>query len=70
MNVTGTVKWYNMKKGYGFIQSEANVKDIFIHATLLQKSGLKRLLPGQKVRFEIYDDKGRPAAENVEIINQ
>ena len=55
---------------YGFIQSEANVKDIFIHATLLQKSGLKRLLPGQKVRFEIYDDKGRPAAENVEIINQ
>ena len=49
----GTVKWYNMKKGYGFIQSEANVKDIFIHATLLQKSGLKRLLPGQKVRYEI-----------------
>ena len=66
----GTVKWYNMKKGYGFILSEANVKDIFIHATLLQKSGLKRLLPGQKVRFEIYDAKGRPAAENVEIINQ
>lgn len=63
----GIVKWYNMKKGYGFIQSAANAKDVFIHVTALQKSGLKRLLEGQKVTFDLYDDKGRPAAENITI---
>ena len=58
------------EKGIRFHTIGSKCERYFIHATLLQKSGLKRLLPGQKVRFEIYDDKGRPAAENVEIINQ
>lgn len=65
----GTVKWFNSKKGYGFIQSETDTGDVFIHVTSLQKSGLKRLVEGQEVFFDIYDDKGRPAAENIEIIN-
>lgn len=65
--IEGVVKWYNMKKGYGFIQSTTSAKDVFIHVTSLQKSGLKRLLEGQKVTFELYDDNGRPAAENITI---
>lgn len=64
----GTVKWFNTKKGYGFIQPEGTDKDIFVHITALEKTGLRRLLDGQLVNFEIYDDKGRNAAGDVSII--
>lgn len=64
----GTVKWFNTKKGYGFIQPEAGEKDIFVHVSRLEKTGLRRLFDGQVVNFDIYDDKGKPAAENVNII--
>ena len=63
----GVVKWYNMKKGYGFIQSEGAEKDIFIHVTSLQKSGLKKLLEGQAVTFDVDNANGRPAAINVAL---
>jgi len=63
----GIVKWYNMKRGYGFIQTEDSEKDIFIHVTSLQKSGLKKLQEGQRVSFELYEDKGLPAACNVSV---
>ena len=63
----GVVKWYNMKKGYGFIQLEGAEKDIFIHVTSLQKSGLKKLLEGQAVTFDVDNANGRPAAINVAL---
>ncbi len=63
----GVVKWYNMKKGYGFIQSEGAEKDIFIHVTTLQKSGLKKLLEGQAVTFDVDNENERPAAINVAL---
>lgn len=64
----GTVKWFNTKKGYGFIQPESGEKDIFIHVSQLEKSGLRRLFDGQLVSYETYDDRGRKAASNVKII--
>lgn len=66
--MNGTVKWFNTKKGYGFIQPEGSDKDIFVHITALEKTGLRRLLDGQLVSFEIYDDKGRNAAGNISLI--
>lgn len=63
----GTVKWFNTKKGYGFIQPENGEKDIFVHITALEKTGLRRLMDGQKVSYDIYDDRGRKAAGNIMI---
>jgi len=64
----GTVKWFNTKKGYGFIQSDAASKDIFVHVTSLQQSGIRKLSDGQMVSFDIFDDRGRPAANHISII--
>ncbi len=64
----GTVKWFNTKKGYGFIQPEGSDKDVFIHISQLEKIGLRRLQDGQKVNYELYDDKGRTAAGNIKIL--
>ncbi len=64
----GTVKWFNTKKGYGFIQPESGEKDIFIHVSQLEKTGLRRLFDGQLVSYETYDDRGRKAASNVQIM--
>ena len=63
----GTVKWFNTKKGYGFIQPENGEKDIFVHITALEKTGLRRLTDGQKGSYDIYDDRGRKAAGNIMI---
>ncbi|MFI3241286.1 MAG: cold-shock protein [Alphaproteobacteria bacterium] len=67
----GTVKWFNTKKGYGFIipEEKSVEKDIFVHITRLEKTGIKKLLDGQHVSFDLYDDNGKPAAENVFIMN-
>ncbi len=67
----GKVKWFNMKHGYGFIipEDEDAQKDVFIHASRLIKSGIKKLEDGQKVQYDVYDDNGKPAAENISIIN-
>lgn len=62
----GTVKWFNTQKGYGFIEQE-NGKDVFFHVTQLEKMGLKKLNDGQKVGFELYNDRGRTAAGNFTI---
>ena len=58
----GTVKWYNARKGYGFITPDDNSDDVFIHATALKDSGLKKLYTGSEVSFEVdQDDKGKRA---------
>nr|DAH78735.1 MAG TPA: cold shock protein [Caudoviricetes sp.] len=62
----GTVKWFNAQKGYGFIEQETG-KDVFFHVTQLEKIGLKKLDDGQKVGFELYDDRGRIAAGNIKL---
>lgn len=65
----GLVKWYNTKKGYGFIQPEDGGKDVFVHATKLEEKGIKKLNDGQKVSYELYDDRGRIAASNIELLS-
>ncbi len=62
--VTGTVKWFNDEKGYGFIKQE-NGKDIFVHYNSINGNGRKTLYEGQKVSFEVVDGKKGPQAENV-----
>lgn len=53
----GTVKFYNDQKGYGFIKPDAGGKDVFVHATALQRSGMTGLSEGQKVSFETGEDR-------------
>ena len=67
--VNGTVKWFNTNKGYGFIEPDDGGKDVFIHISAVEKSGLKTLLENQKVTFEINQDKGRSSAANIKIVN-
>jgi len=64
----GTVKWFNTRKGYGFIQPSAGGKDVFVHVTKLEEKGIRRVYEGQRVSYEIYDDRGRTAAGNIVIL--
>ena len=65
----GTVKWVNTNKGYGFIEPDDGDKDIFIHISAVEKSGLKTLLENQKVTFEINQVNGRSSAANIKIVS-
>jgi CspA family cold shock protein len=62
--VTGTVKWFNAEKGYGFIEQE-NGEDVFVHFTAIQGDGFRTLEEGQKVEFEIVQGNRGPQAANV-----
>ncbi len=65
---TGTVKWFNTEKGYGFIAPEEGGKDVFVHIRALQRSGLESLNENQKVTFDVAAGRdGREAAENVAL---
>lgn len=65
----GTVKWFNTKKGYGFIVPEAGERDVFVHITQLERLGLRSLEEGQKISYELYADRnGRAAAGNLNIL--
>lgn len=65
----GTVKWFNTKKGYGFIVPEAGERDIFVHISQLEKLGLRSLEEGQKISYELYADRnGRAAAGNLSVL--
>ena len=63
----GTVKWYNDQRGYGFIQPASGGKDIFVHASALERSGLRGLLEGQKVTYDLQTDRrtGKTSAVNL-----
>ena len=67
--VNGTVKWFNTNKGCGFIEPDDGGKDVFIHISAVEKSGLKTLLENQKITFEINQDKGRSSAANIKIVS-
>ena len=61
----GTVKWFNVTKGYGFIQPESGDKDVFVHITALERAGLRSLNEGQNVSYELATDKGKVSAVNI-----
>ncbi|HEY8555354.1 MAG TPA: cold-shock protein [Burkholderiales bacterium] len=62
---TGTVKWFNDSKGYGFISPADGGKDVFVHHSAIQGTGFKTLAEGQKVQFEVTQSPKGPAAANV-----
>lgn len=64
---TGTVKWFNSQKGFGFIQPDDNGNDVFVHISAVERAGLNGLNEGQKVSFEIVADRrtGKSAAEEL-----
>tara|TARA_B100001057_G_scaffold127498_1_gene126449 strand:- start:77 stop:304 length:228 start_codon:yes stop_codon:yes gene_type:complete len=63
----GIVKWFNQKKGYGFIAPEGEDKDVFVHITAVQAAGLKRLDEDQEVSFEIEEVDGRKSAIDIKV---
>ncbi len=65
MRTTGTVKWFNDDKGFGFITPEGGAKDCFVHHSAIQGSGFKSLTEGAKVEFDVVEGQKGPAAENV-----
>ncbi len=62
---TGTVKWFNSTKGYGFIQPEDGGADVFVHVSAVEKAGLRGLNEGQRVDFELQKERGKTAAVNL-----
>ena len=65
---TGTVKWFNATKGFGFIQPDDGGKDVFVHATALEAAGLRSLNDGQAVSFELQSDRGKTSAGQLKVI--
>jgi len=68
MRQTGTVKWFNDAKGFGFITPEDGGKDCFVHYSAIQGSGFRTLAEGDRVAYDLVDSAKGPAAENVERV--
>jgi CspA family cold shock protein len=62
---TGTVKWFNATKGFGFIEPSDGGKDVFVHISAVERAGLRGLNEGQKVSFDIVAERGKSAAANL-----
>ena len=67
MAQSGTVKWFNPTKGFGFIVPDDGGNDVFVHISEVEKAGLKALDEGQKVQFELQDNRGRQAAADIQV---
>ena len=67
---TGTVKWYNSQKGFGFIQPDDGGKDAFVHVTAIERAGMSDLREGQKISFELVADtrSGKMSAERLQAV--
>ncbi len=65
MRATGTIKSFNRIKGYGFIRTDHGGKEVFVHLSAMKKAGLADLRKGQKVSFEVFDNRGKAAAKNL-----
>jgi CspA family cold shock protein len=64
---TGSVKWFNPTKGYGFIQPQSGGKDVFVHISAVERAGLSTLNEGQIVLYEIVSNRGKESAENLKV---
>ena len=65
---TGTVKWFNPTKGFGFIQPDQGGSDVFVHISALERAGLSTLNEGQKVSYELATNKGKTSAANLKLV--
>ena len=67
---TGTVKWFNSQKGFGFIQPEDGSKDVFVHISAVERAGMRSLNEGQKVSFDVVADRktGKSSADNLRAV--
>jgi CspA family cold shock protein len=63
----GTVKFFNTTKGFGFIAPDDGAKDVFVHVSALERSGIASLNEGDKVSFEVVTDRGKPAASDIKM---
>jgi CspA family cold shock protein len=68
MQKTGKVKWFNPTKGYGFIAPDNGSKDVFVHISAVQSSGLNGLQENQKVSFEIAEERGKESAVKISLL--
>jgi CspA family cold shock protein len=64
----GTVKFFNTQKGYGFIQPEDGSKDVFVHITAVERAGMRSLVEGQRVSYDIVTERGKQAAGNLQPV--
>lgn len=65
---TGTVKWFNPTKGYGFIAPASGGRDVFVHISAVEKAGYSSLAEGAKVSFDVVQNRGKESAENLKIV--
>jgi len=67
---TGTVKWFNTQKGFGFIQPDDGSKDVFVHISAVERAGINDLREGQKIQFELSHDQrsGKMAADQLQVV--
>ena len=63
----GTVKWFNSTKGYGFIVPQAGGKDVFVHISAVERTGLSTLNEGQHIEYEIEENRGKTSAVNLKV---
>jgi CspA family cold shock protein len=68
MKHTGTVKWYNLTKGYGFITPDEGKKDVFIHSSAVTSSGLNELCENQKVEYTLVEKNGKVSADKISVL--
>lgn len=66
---TGTVKWFNPTKGYGFIQPESGGNDVFVHISAVEGAGLRTLDEGQKISYELTTEKGKTSATKLKVVS-
>jgi CspA family cold shock protein len=64
----GTVKWFNAQKGFGFIQPADGSKDVFVHITAVERSGIGNLNEGQKLSYDVQEERGKKAACNLKAV--
>ena len=64
----GTVKWFNTTKGFGFIQPSEGGNDVFVHISAVQRAGLQSLADGQKVSYELQNERGKTAAVDIKLL--